>query len=319
MSEGKLPIQVPVTSARSVWLALLVTAGYLAGLVLFAKFLVNIGWAAGWLAGTVAICGFPLLCVIAFLFRRQRTELILDDEGIWVEDRGRKGIAWSNIAGYALPAPSRMAQFLGLRTHPCLKVWDRDGETLEIPDVGNSEGSGVYGPVLRELDRRVGLDGDRPPMVRDFDSLSERLRHHDRVLPAVEMEPGVVYRYGHRKELRKDLKDKLAMALPMTLSSGSLFLINTKPEMYPIIVLVSAAQLGLALPQLIHCILLWRCLGDGFVKEGETVWVLRGGRRQGLPLSSPRRKGTWLDQPLTVYGRGPFAYRMAPQFLEPDV
>jgi hypothetical protein len=296
-----------------------VTAGYLAGLVLFAKFLINIAWDAGWLAGTVAICGFPLLCVIAFLFRRQRTELVLDDEGIWLEDRGCKGIAWAQIAGYALPAPSRLAQFFALRTHPSLKVWDRDGETLEIPDVGNPQGSGIYGPVLRELDRRVGPDGDRPPMARDFDSLSGRLRHHDLVLPAVEMEPGVVYRYGHRKELRKALKDNLGTALPMTVSSGSLFFVNTKPELYPAIFLLNAVLLGFALPQLIHCALLWRSLRDCFVREGDTVWVLRGGRRRALPLPSPRTKGALLDQPLTAYGRGPFAYRMAPQFLEPDV
>lgn len=139
-----------------------------------------------------------------------RKELILDERGIWLTGRRRTGILWSDIQGYEWPKR-------GL-----LRVWDKGGRSLLIPSQLGIDIGERIGPVIRILDRRVGPDGHRPIHEPSEDSLVLRLRHHYGNIPAVEIEPGVVYRYTQPERIASELRASLFNSIVSAVCAAAL-------------------------------------------------------------------------------------------------
>lgn len=309
-SSGEM--RIPLVNARNRWV-LAVGSVIQFGLIVatFANALLD-GRAGSWIA--VVLIGSMLLAFLGLclstLFRYGRTQLILDAQGIWLEGRRRKGIRWEDVAAYETPHGEKA---------PTLRVRSRNGETFEIPDVFGVSASAELGSITRELDRRLGPDGDRPSLPAIAAPLNARLHHYYGQVPAIELEPGIVYRYIDPKALAEDAKSrawKTAGIAPLLIPTYAL--ITKFPAFtWPIAALACVAVLAVAVV-VAQSLTLAHGFRDRFVRRGDEIWRIRNGRESRLPPSSPGDARPILDQPTTIHGTGPFAYRMAPQFLEPD-
>jgi hypothetical protein len=260
-------------------------------------------------AGTLAGSGFILVPIV----RHFGTALVLDPEGVWFQTRrGRKGLAWADVVGYETQGGS---------SGPGLRVLGRQGANLTLP---RALGVGLRkreGEVIQALDRRLGPDTIRPREARPLRELDQRVLDHYGRPPAVELEPGLRYRYAERQRLSREFRERLVInTVPMgaSLASG-LYCTLQLSAFRTAFLLIWLGLTVLIVSYLIPRFRLLRHLGDRFVRRGDVLFVVRDGKEEPLPPPDPKPSGYLFGQPLTRYGRGLFAYRMAPQLLEPDV
>lgn len=300
-------VDLPLISPFSRWmLAIMGVMGF--G---FFAYLLRMAWGSltGWIPASVIgpLCLGGLFYVGFCLIRYGGTRLVLDGAGIWLVGREREGLAWSNVRGYELP------------TKGFLTVWGRDGQGLHIPSHFGIDIGERLGPIIRELDRCIGPDGDRPTFepTRN-DTLGRRFQHYYGVLPAVELEPGVVYRYVPSDEPASELRSAMFANGCSMLAVGAVTALSLR-SFGGLFATLYALLAVLSLLGLIRDFVFLRSLNDRFTLRDGQVWVLRNGQEFPLPPANEKRGRLLLKQPTTTHGRGPLAYRMAPQLLEPDV
>lgn len=307
--EGELRAPfVPPGSLRAATLLPLILLVVLAVIVLSQK--PSPTW---WVAPL--IFGLPSLAVtasIAVSLRRYgRRALVLNDEGVWLEGGRPEGFAWNEIAGYDQPDG---------RNAPLLRVNARDGRRIEIPlDPWVSPGPNLRS-IIRELDQRIGPDGERPKLATAQSVLDLRWQQFEGNLPAVQMEPGVVYRYADRHDLVSFLRSRLLM-LGISVLLFTMVGTVTHSLSWPIalIVLGSGSGIVFALSLVAQTIAMIKRIDDRFVLRDGTLFVLRSGQEVALPAARKGFQYFVLGHPTARHGAGFLAYRMLPQFLEPDV
>jgi hypothetical protein len=308
-TEGELRVPfVTPGSLRTAILFPLILLVVLAAIVLSQK--PSPTW---WVAPLVF--GLPSLAIIvsiAISLRRYgRRALVLNDEGVWLEGGRPEGFAWNEIAGYNQPDG---------RNAPLLRVIARDGRRIEIPlDPWVGPGPKLR-QIVRELDQRIGPDGERPKLATTQSVLDLRWQQHHGNLPAVQMEPGVVYRYADRGGLASFLRSRLLMLgvgvlLFTTLGSVA----HSRSWPIALIVLGSGSGIAFALTHVAQTVAMIKRIDDPFVFRNGTLFVLRSGREVALPAAQKGFNYFVLGHPITRHGTGFLAYRMLPQFLEPDV
>src|SRR5690606_12739947 len=132
-----------------------------------------------------------------------------------------------------------------------------------------------YREVMRELDRRVGPDGLRSALRLGSGELDLRLNHHYGVLPTVEMEPDVPYRYLQSELLTAEVKDRLFTRSVPLFAIGMAFLpLSLRGNLGGVValgfVVLMLGGVWMAVPDLV----LLRGIRDRFVRRGDVVYVL---------------------------------------------
>lgn len=259
---------------------------------------------------SLLIVGIAGQCIY-ILLRYRHTDLVLDHQGIWLEGHARRGLFWEDITGYDLPKKV---------TEPAIRIRGRDGQRVDIPLILGFASAAHLGAVSRALDRCLGPDGDRPSLKIPTETIDARLQHHYGAIPPVEMEHDVVYRYIDPEKLASEAIDRITLRMPF-LSFIVPSLLITFRTGFPLWIVLTAAALlatwfGL---YAVRDILLARGFRDRFIRRGDEIWRIRNGREMRLSPSALVSRPYVLNHPTTTHGQGFFAYRMAPQFLEPDV
>lgn len=306
--------RVPLVNRRNRWvmaIGSLVQGGILLKVTLEGVTGTGIG---GWIA--LGLIGTTLLVFLGITLRTLLcygwTTFILDAQGIRLEGRHSNEIRWEDVVGYDLRQSVK---------EPVLRIRGRKGKPIEIPNLfGISVTAAEIGIVTRELDRRLGPDGDRPSLPVLPDKLDALLQHHYGHIPAIELEPGVVYRYIDPEALAEDAKSRAwSTAGIVALLVPAVALATRFPAYTSLIVAaVGLAMLPIAVV-IAQSLTLAYGFRDRFVRRGNEIWRIRHGREILLSRSGSGPVRKIFDQPTTVHGKGLFAYRMAPQFLEPDV
>lgn len=246
--------------------------------------------------------------MLASTLRYRRTRLVLDPEGIWlVKDVSRLGLRWEAVSGYERPKGS----FVILGNH---------GERFVLPGHFYLDFSDRAEEIVRTLDRRIGPDGDRPSIPRPIDPVQAKLHDYYGQVPAVELEPGVVYRNGHRETLRGIARAHRIHATVVGLAAIVLLVFCRRLPFvsWPVLLLTIAFAINATWFFLAAHLANLRA-EDRFVSRNGHLYRIRNGQEKLLPPKQSDSPGNLLGQPKTRFGRGPFAYEISMQFLEPDV
>lgn len=242
---------------------------------------------------------------ISQLIRYRGSVLVLDDEGIWFERRGeRQGLTWGRVQGYET----------GLGR---LTLFAKHGGRLKLPTRPLDD---YPKPLQQILDRRIGPDGERIVPPRPADPLLAKVHDYYGKVPPVEMEPDVIYRQGNRQEIQRQNRSAW-LPVCLCIFGGFIFLwlgpvFQAKIASVWILGILCLATgfftLGLSILRI-------RRSKDLFVERGGTLFRVRNGVEHRLPAPRAESARRFLGQATTLYGKGPFAYEVSMQFLEPDV
>lgn len=241
--------------------------------------------------------------------RYRNADLVADDEGVAIVRGGmRYGLPWKEIIGYQL-SDTHFGTVLELKgTQTSVKLF--------LP---GSSWALAFGGVSNALDCHLTSQG-LPAKINIPDSeVGRRMLLHFHAPPPVEMEPDVPYRYADPARLAEMLVSLTSTFGFLCFFLGAMFvnIVRFLPNPWLISGIVAAILLSAIAFLFFVNRRLRSHLKDRFVLRNGELFVIRNGQESALPPAEPSTRRV-LGQPLTKYGRGPFAYYMTPQFLEPD-
>lgn len=258
-------------------------------------------------SGTLG-AGLTLVVLLVVAHRHFGSHIRLDADGIWVIRLGeRRGLRWPEVVGYE-EAPGAWV------------ILGRDGQRLALPNSALLDYYERAWEIQRALDIRIGPDGERPATLVPSDPVLAQIQNYYGQMPSVEMEPGIVYRSGHREDLRQLARGTTIFSASAILGGFLVLAFRARlPFLDGFSLALLAAMLPLTAHRLFQGIQLARRVDDRLVMKEGVLHRIRAGEVRPLPPPQSKPGSRLYGQPTTRYGKGPFAYEVSPQFLEPDV
>lgn len=307
MSNSEDSLRIPLMSASRLGIAV---AMGLVWLLLGVGILTSPGSSDSLFRITLLIAGnLGIGGPIAYaLVRFYGVQLILDADGIWLERfQSKRGLSWSDVAGYE-------------RSEKALIIYGKDGRPIKLPALPLLDYHENPQAMYRVLDRRIGPDRERVGPPRPNDPLLAKVQDYYGKVPPVEMEPGAVYRNAHRIQMRRTARQERMMGSALVVA-GLAFLLLSRwiPYREWTTLALAASWIPLGLFFYLRSRLVERRAHDRFLMRDGALYRIRDGEEHLLPPPNPNSQSRFHGQPVTRFGRGPFAYEISMQFLEPDV
>lgn len=289
------------------------------GGVCFLAITILLGWAVFAAPGLQAPSLVILALTVAFGIRTgvmiwenfsyRGSFLVFDATGVARLHKGtRQGLSWGEIYGFDWKTCLA-------RTSLFLKRKDGSGIEIRLPIA-----SGVNVEVATSLLERHMAHELSVPHVPTTE-LGLRLARYHHMPPPIEMEPHIPYRYADVGNIADFIRGMRWVFCGFGFFIAIQF-VTSFPKSIPYSHLIRVIG-----PAVVLLFLAWkflddarliRSLKDRFILRDGTLFVIHDGKEEPLPEGRPSRRKV-LNQPLTQHGTGLFAYRMAPQFLEPDL